>query len=188
MKKQDKIDLLQKGIDETATCRCFFSYEPSFFYCYPHAVSSQFLLGQEEDDFTLDGYFVRKIAHLEKVEMRTNKCDEINRIFGVAEQVNNPQIDISSWRSIFGSLAKLDIYVIIEDHIHGQFAIGAIQKVLKDKLYFRRFDANGVWDETDLEIRYSQITSVEWGSRYAKYWKCYLDRECGRPTVGDCLA
>ena len=109
--------------------------------------------------------------------MRTNKCDEINKTFGISEQVVNPQIVISSWQSIFESLAKLDIFVIIEDHIDGLFAIGMIQKVLKHKLYFRRFDANGVWDETDLEIRYSQITSVEWGSRYATYWKRYLERE-----------
>ena len=177
MKKQEKLELLQKGIDETAACRCFFSYEPSYFYCYPHNVNNQFLLGQEEDDFTIDGYFIRKISHLEKVEMRSNKCDEINRVFGVMDQVKDPQIDISNWRRIFESLAKLDTYVIIEDHIHEQFAIGVIQKVLKDKLYFRRFDANGVWDETDLEIRYSQITSVEWGSRYATYWKRYLERE-----------
>jgi hypothetical protein len=97
-------------------------------------------------------------------------------MFGIVDQVINPDIDISSWRSIFESLSKLNLYIQIEDDINGQFAIGIIEKVLKDKLYFKPFDADGVWDEDGLEIRYSQITSVSWGTRYAQYWKRYLER------------
>ena len=177
MKKQEKIDLLQKGILETIICRCYFTYDQNYFYYYPHAVNDKFMLGQEEDDFLLDGYCIRKISHLKKVEIKDDKCNEINKMFGITNQIVNPGIDISSWYSIFKSLSQLDIYIQIEDAFNEQFAIGIIEKVLKDRIYFKPFDADGVWDEDGLEIRYSQITSVQWGTRYAQYWKRYLERE-----------
>lgn len=175
MKKQEKLDVIQKGIEETALCRCYFTYDSNYFYYYPNAVNDKFLLGQKEEDFLLNGYCIRKISHLKKVEIKDDKCNEINRMFGITEQVKHPSIDISSWQTIFKALAQLDTYVIIEDELHDQFAIGVIEKVFKDKLYFKPFDADGVWDEDGLEIRYSQITCVQWGVRYAEYWKRYLE-------------
>lgn len=175
MKKQDKIDVLLKGIEETSICRCYFSYDQNYFYYYPNAVNDKFVLGQEEDDFLLDGYSIRRITHLKKVEIKDDKCHEINRLFGIAGQVAHPGIDISSWRSIFEFLSQVDTYIQIEDAFNEQFAIGVVEKILKDRIYFRQFDANGVWDEDGLEIRYSQITSVSWGTRYAQYWKRYLE-------------
>lgn len=175
VKKQEKIDLLQECIQKTNICRCYFSDDPGYFYSYPMAVNEKFLLGYEEDDFILDGCFIRKISHLKKVEVKTDKCHEINKMFGVTDQLADPGIDISCWQSIFQALARLDTFIIIEDSVNGQFAIGTIQKVLKNKLYFKHFDANGVWDDGELVIPYSQITSVEWGSRYAVYWKRYFD-------------
>lgn len=176
MKKQEKINLIQKAIQETVICRCYFVYDQNYFYYYPNAVNEKFFLGQEEDDFLLDGYCIRKISQLKKIEVKDDKCQEINKLFGITEQVVDPGIDISSWQSIFESLSKLDTYIQIEDAFGEQFAIGIIQKVLKDKLYFKHFDADGIWDEADLEIRYSQITSVCWGTRYAQYWKRYMER------------
>ena len=176
MKKQEKINLIQKAIQETVICRCYFVYDQNYFYYYPNAVNEKFFLGQEEDDFLLDGYCIRKISQLKKVEVKDDKCQEINELFGITDQVADPGIDISSWQSIFESLSKLDTYIQIEDAFGELFAIGIIQKVLKDKLYFKHFDADGIWDEADLEIRYSQITSVCWGTRYAQYWKRYMER------------
>ena len=103
MKKQEKIDLIQKGISETTLCRCYFIYDQNYFYYYPHTVNDKFMLGQEEDDFLLDGYCIRKISHLKKVEIKDDKCNEINKMFGITNQIVNPGIDISSWHSIFNT-------------------------------------------------------------------------------------
>lgn len=177
MKKQEKLELIQRAISEKEICRCYFSYdEGSYFYCYPNAVNDKFILGQEEDDFLLDGYFIRKISQLKKVEIRADNCNKINQMLGVTNQIAHPGVDISDWRSIFESLSHMDTYIIIEDIINAQFAVGVIEKVLKDKLYFKHFNAKGVWDENGLEIRYSQITGVEWGTRYDTRWKAYLER------------
>lgn len=183
MKKQEKIDLLQRCITETNLCRCYFSYDPSFFYCYPIAVNDKFLLGYEEDDFILDGCFIRKISQLKKVEVKTDKCHVINKMLGITEKLVDPGIDISNWHSIFQALFRLDDFIIIEDNINGQFAIGTIQKVLKNRLFFKRFDANGIWEDEEIVIPFSKITSVEWGSRYAVEWQKYLQQNLQREST-----
>lgn len=178
MKKQEKIDIIQKCIEETQLCRVYFSYDNGFFfYSYPMAVSDKFILGYEEDDFILDGLFIRKISHLKKAEIRLDKCNEINKASGLTKQLTDPGIDISSWQSIFRSLAAQDQYVLIEDHISNQVSVGKIQKVLKNKLYLKRFNAKGIWLEGELEIPYSSVTSVEWGIRYITHWRHYLEEK-----------
>ena len=65
--------------------------------------------------------------------------------------------------------------MIIEDEINDIFTIGKIKKALKNKLYFEDFNGNGEWNELELEIPYSKITSVKWNTRYDTNWKKYLD-------------
>ncbi len=175
MKKQEKIELIQKAIQERLICRCFFTYDPNYFYYYPNAVSDKFILGQEEDDFLLDGYSIRKLSHLKKVEIKDDKCPEINRLFGIEAQVSDPNIDLGSWYRIFMQLRLLDTYLIIQDHNNEQYEIGVIEKVEKHKLLFKSFDADGVWSEEPLEIPFQSITSVSWGTRYDVYWKRYME-------------
>ena len=176
MKKQEKLDIIRQAILTPAICRCAFPYESGYRYYYPNAVNDKFILGQEEDDFLLDGYCIHKISQLKKVEIKDDKCNEINRIFGITDGIKLPEVDISSWQSIFQSLSRLNTYIQIEDAVNEQFAIGIIEKVLKDRLFFKPFDADGVWDEDGLEIPYSQITSVQWDTRYAQYWKRYFEK------------
>ena len=69
MKKDEKISIIRTAIEHVDICRCYFQYDPDYFYYYPNAVNDKFILGQEEDDFLLDGYAIRKISHLKKVEI-----------------------------------------------------------------------------------------------------------------------
>lgn len=180
MKKQDKLDTIQHAIDNTEICRCYFTYNDGFYiYYYPNAVNDKFLLGQLEDDFLLDGYCIRKISQLKKVEIKDDKCNEINKHFGLTDQIKMPPVDISDWKSIFDSLAALECFIIIEDECNDEYAIGLIEKVFRNKLFFKSFDADGQWG-TDLEIPFSQITTVKWATRYADVWQKYLQGESHR--------
>lgn len=181
MKKQEKIDAIRRGIDEKLICRCSFKYENNYFYCFPNAVNDKLFLCQEEDDFALDGYCIRKLSDLEHIEVKNDKCSEICRLLGVTGQVRTPDIDISSWHSIFTDLAKQDVYVQIEECVNGEFFIGSIEKVYKDRLYLKVFDADGEWYDEAAEIRYSKITTLQWETRYAVSWKRYMD--CTRTCV-----
>ena len=174
MKKQEKITLLERAIANIEICDCYFSYAENYFCYYPNAVNEKFILGQEENDFLLDGYAIRKISHLKKVKLKNDKRNEINKELGVTAQIHPPKIDISSWQSIFHSLKALNDIIIIEDEFNEEFSIGVIKKVLKNKLYFLEFDADGIWSNYQIEIPYSAITSVQWNTRYATGWKKYL--------------
>ena len=175
MKKFEKLNVIQKAIDNTQMCRCNFSYEYNSYYYYPNAVTDKFLLAQEEDDFILDGYAIRKLSHLKNIAISNNKCQEINKQNGLTNNVVRPAIDLTTWQSIFTSLQQIDTFVIIEDEINDIFTIGKIKKALKNKLYFEDFNGNGEWNELELEIPYSKITSVKWNTRYDTNWKKYLE-------------
>ena len=166
--------MIQKAISETEICRCYFTYDDSYYYYYPNAVNDKFFLGQEEFDFLLDGYSIRKISQLKKVEIKGDLCNVINKYIGLHERIKMPPVDISNWKSIFDGLMAMDCFVIVENEINGEFAIGTIEKTLKNRLLFRSFDADGVWDETAFEIPYSQITTVKWATRYSTVWQTYL--------------
>jgi hypothetical protein len=148
--------------------------EKNCYYYYPNAVNDKFLLGQEEDDFSLDGYCIRKISQLKKVEIKDDLCNAINKFNGTHEKIKMPPVDISSWQSIFDSLQALDCFVIIEDEIEERFLIGIVEKTFKNKLHFKSFDADGIWDDGFWEIYYRGITSVKWACRYATVWQQYL--------------
>lgn len=176
MKKQEKMDIISSAMINQKLCRCYFTYDENYYYYYVNAVNDAFILGQEEDDFLLNGYCIRKLSQLKKVEIKDDKCNAINKLLGVIDQIQMPDVDISSWKTIFDSLKALDRFIIIEDEINGRFTIGVIEETLKNKLRFKEFDADGIWSEENLEIPYSTITSVKWGTRYAKAWEWYFEK------------
>ena len=97
MNKQEKLRILEAAVQDPAICRCWFSYDENYFYYYPNAVNDTFLLGQEEDDFLLDGYAIRKMSQLRKLEIKNDACHTINTLNGITAQIRRPDVDISSW-------------------------------------------------------------------------------------------
>ena len=49
--------------------------------------------------------------------------------------------------------------------------------MLKTKVIFQHFEADGIWQENDYEITYSQITSVTFDNRYINTYSKYI-KEC----------
>ena len=96
MKKQEKLALLERAIANIEICDCYFSYNENYFCYYPNAVNEKFILGQEESDFLLDGYAIRKISHLKKVKLKNDKRNEINKELGVTAQIQNTGVDTNS--------------------------------------------------------------------------------------------
>ena len=100
MKRSKKISVIRECARNRHICRCFYEYDKSYWYYYINDFNDKFVLGQEENDFELNGYTIRKIDELQKVEIKNDICEEINRLNGVAGQIKAPKIDISSWQSI----------------------------------------------------------------------------------------
>lgn len=175
MKRSKEISVLRECMKNRHICRCFFKYDKSYWYYYINDFNDRFVLGQEENDFELNGYTIRKIDELKKAEIKNDVCEEINRLNGVAEQIKAPGIDISSWQSIFNSLLECGEWGIVENENEGIFHIGKILKAGKNKLTMREFDADGKW-LAETKIPYKEITSVSFKTRYIENWRKYLER------------
>ena len=52
MKRSDKLDVINWAIQEPQICRCYFTYDESYYhYYYPNMVNEKFMVGQMADQF-----------------------------------------------------------------------------------------------------------------------------------------
>ena len=174
MKRQEKIDLIASSIGKNITVRLLFKYDVNYRYYYPNAVNNRFIVGQEETDFLLDGYHIGKISNLRKAELKDNLCDQIDIWKGVVDGIKQPEIDISSWQSIFQSPAFQNEFVIIEDENNLIYKIGFIVKATTRYVLLNSFDADGIFESEPTAILYSGITHVAWKTRYSDTWYQYM--------------
>ena len=148
----------------------FFRYDRNYWYYIPLIAGEKLFLGIEEGDFLLNGYVVRRFKDLRKVQIKDDICREILRDEGIIDGITTPEVDLSGWETVFQSLQKRDQNIIIQneslDDDACEFAIGRIEKVCRKSVYFRHFDADGIWQPAPYNIPYSGITSVTFASRY----------------------
>ena len=178
MRKCDIKELMKKAINPRKMCRVFMKYDAYYRYCFPVLVSDKFFLGANEDDFILDGYTISRFRDVEKVEIKDDKCLEIIIAEGVIDKIVVPDLNLTDWYSVFVSLQSMNKNIIVEkedqDDDECIFAIGRIDRVTKTKVYFKHFDANGIWEEELWEIPFTEITSVSFGTRYVETFSKYV--------------
>ena len=148
MKKAEMIELLQSSVEQKPLLRLFLKYDAYYSYWFPFGASNKLLLAAEEDDFIINGFSIRRISDIKKIELKDDKCIEILKAEKVLDRLSAPEIDLSDWHSAFLSLQKLEKNIIIEheslEEKEWDFWIGRIEKVLKTKVVFRHFDADGI--------------------------------------------
>ena len=178
MKKSEMKELIRAAIEPQELCRMFFRYDVNYRYYFPFQTSEKLFLGAEEDDFIIDGFSVRRFCDLTKVQVKDGKCVEIIKNEGILNGIDVPEIDLTDWGHVFLSLQKTGKNIIVEqeglDNGECKFAIGRIQKVLKNKVLIKHFDADGIWQDELLEFPFSKITSVTFGSRYVEMFSKYV--------------
>lgn len=173
MKKTKKLKILRKTRGTYDFCRVFFKYIDFYRYYYILDYSEKLFLGAVEDDFILDGFEINRISDIDKIEVKDDGCIKINRRHALLDDLETPEIDLTSWRTVFESLAKTDFYVIIQDQYDGGYHIGKIKEVGKNSVVFKHFDAFGIWQHKE-KIPFSEITSVRFADRYSTNWQEYL--------------
>ncbi len=178
MKKIQIKELMKQAIEPHKICRVFLGYDVNYRYYFPLIVGERLFLGAEEDDFILDGYSIRRFKDVVKSEIKDDKCLEIDIAEGLMEHLVTPDVDITDWKTSLTSLQKNGKNIIIEkeslDENEAKFVIGKVVKVMKNKVLFKAFDADGVWEDESWEIPFSQITSITFGSRYVEVFSKYL--------------
>lgn len=178
MKKSEMKELIISASKKNDLCSILFKYNHHYSYHFPLETSDKLFLSAEEDDFILNGFSVRRFCDVKKAEIKDDKFAEIIKNEGVSDNIKVPEIDITDWYNTFLSLSKLNINIIIENEslndAECEFAIGKIVRVLKTKVVFKGFDADGVWQEDYYEIPYSKVTSVTFASRYVDVFSKYV--------------
>lgn len=141
--------------------------------------SPDFLILQETGDFNLSGYAIVSIPHI--VKIRFNRPDQYyNKIMaweGQVEKVGiNDNIDLNDWASIFKSIKKTGLNVIVEceGYDTNTFNIGPIIKTTKSQVFIHYFDATGFWEEEPTSIDLKNITRVNFDDRYINIFSKYL--------------
>lgn len=173
MKKSKKLKCLRALLNSCVFGRCYFKYSFNYRYFYILDCTEKIFLGAEEDDFLLDGFHIRRISDMKKIVVRDDLCVKINKENKLRENIEKPNIDLSSWKKIFKSLKKLNCFIIIENEYLGMFYIGSIEKAKKNSVVFHPFDADGIWFDS-VEIPYKKITTVIFGDRYSKGFEEYF--------------
>lgn len=173
MKKSKKLKYLLNLLGNYNLGRCYFKYDAYYRYFYILDCTEKIFLGAGEDDFLLNGFHIRRISDMKKIEIKDDLCVKINRENKLLESIKKPDIDLSSWKKLFKSLKKLNCFLIIENEYSDMFYIGSIEKVKKNSVVFHPFDADGIWFDS-VEIPYKKITNVIFGDRYSKGFEEYL--------------
>lgn len=156
-------------------CRvCMDSDGEWYIHYFPLKVNEKFFLGAKEDDFQLDGFRICPVSRVGKVNVRKDKCLDIDISEGVVDSLYTPKVNISGWRQIFRSLRDMNRYIMIDkgDSIY----IGAIIGIKKHSVTIKYFDADGIWQDEPVKIRFKDIQSVEFGSRYVDIFSKYVPR------------
>ena len=173
MKKSKKLKCLRNLLGSYNYGRCYFKYDTFYLYFYILDCSEKIFLGVEEYDFQLNGFHIRRISDMKEIEIKDDLCVKINRENKLLENIEKPDIDLSSWKKLFKSLKKLNCFIIIENRYEEMFYIGSIEKAKKNSVIFHPFDADGIWFDS-VEIPYKKITNVIFGDRYSKGFEEYL--------------
>ena len=154
-------------------CGIDFEYGDEPLTGFPLAVGSQLFLVAVDIDFQLNGFTVRRLRDIRRVKARRAMYQTVVEQEGLTK-FKVPRLGISDWRSVFTSLQKMDMAIIVErEYEPSYFRLGRIESVQKDQVVMRYFNADGVWQEP-VEIPYHYITSVTFDDRYANTFSKYV--------------
>ena len=178
MTKQEMKTLVKSAIIGYKLMNVYFRFDKNYYNIIPLLLNENLFLVINEDDFIFDGYSVFRFKDVTKVTTKNDKCDEIIKSEGLTANITVPNIDITNWKSVFGSLKAMNQNIIIQKQtIHeedNEFVIGNIERIYKNFAYVRHFDANGIWQDDPYQIPYSEITSITFASRYVTVFSKHI--------------
>ena len=153
---------------------CREEIDPNSIYGIVLKENSDFVLVAKESDFFLDGYKILRRADISS-SISTPSCRYAFKILkkeGQLKEIVFPDIDISTWHSIFRTLGR-GKFISAEDEAEGDYAIGPIVRVNKNSVTLRYFDGTGKWGE-DERIEYSILTCVDFENNYINKHEKYI--------------
>lgn len=158
--------LIEETIEKRLLCRAELADE-SLCYFIPRKKCGDLLLATIDSDFRPDGWTIRSIRKLVDFDIARPFHQLLVRKFD--EALEEPDIDISDWETVFGDIKSKGIHVSVEGHIDGEndrYVLGIVGEVRKHSVFIWQYDADGVWEPQPLKINYADITNISFGCRY----------------------
>lgn len=178
MTKTQIKELIKSAVNSHKLCGVSLKFDNRNSCVIPLSFGEKLFLSAAEQDFLLDGFSIRRFRDATKAVLAGDMYQRIIESEGLLDNLKTPDVDVTDWNSVFTSLSKMNKNVIVEsedeDPEKSGFAIGKIFKVCKNKVYIKHFDADGVWENEPVEIPYSEITLVTFGSRYVETFSKYV--------------
>jgi hypothetical protein len=178
MKKSEIKELVKEAAENIKIINAYFRYDLAYYNLIPLSLNDKLFFVVNEDDFIFDGFSIYRFKDLKKVKIKNDMCDIILKKEGLTSNIVVPNIDISSWKSVFESLKKMKRNIIVEkqtiDGKDSEFVIGRIEKIYKNFAYVWNFDSDGIWDDSPIKVPYSEITNIIFGSRYVDTFSKYI--------------
>ena len=180
VKKEKKLKCLADSKGTYNMCQCIFDYDRDIsYYYYIVDYSEKLFIGACEEDFLINGFRIHKVSYLDKIKIRNDITTAINEKNRILDGIDNPDIELSSWKETLQSLKGLKHFVIIQNEMEAKgkqfFYLGRINKIKKSKVIFTHYDVNGSIKD-NIEIPFDEITSITFGDRYSKTWEEYISK------------
>lgn len=133
--------------------------------------SDDFVVLQECEDFRALGFTILPISQIKKVQHKKSDAyyDKIMEWEGIKDEIFlHTTLDLTSWVSIFNifKILKKPIIIECEGSDIDAFNIGPVAKVNKKSVELLHFDAKGKIEKSPTEIRFEDISCVQFDERY----------------------
>lgn len=191
MTEKEVISALNECRTRLAVCKTSISKQAYDEFFFIMSVSSELFLGICERDFKLDGYTVRRVKDVSRVEAIRGTYLKIHEAEGNLSRLGMPPVDISDWKSVLRSVIASGENIIIEGTIpdgeERYFFVGRPLAAGEQGFRFRSFDGGGNWSDKVVTVPYSSLNSLTFGSSYvvtySKYVKPYPEILSPKPII-----
>ncbi|MBQ3161875.1 MAG: hypothetical protein IJC04_07095 [Oscillospiraceae bacterium] len=171
MDRNTLINTLNKIAISKSCAGFYFSFDNYSYNLIPLKVSNKLLLAAHDYDFLINGYKIARLKHIEKVDDKSGKYNEILELEGINKGIDVPEISIENMRSVCKHFLDKQQYISLEfesKNYEWNFAIGKIVKLTDKHIYFTHFDSMGNWKKKLLKIKYSDIFIIHFCDRYTE--------------------
>lgn len=145
-------------------------------------ISDDWILVENISEFHLDGYSIVRKSDVKEIryDKRDKYFEKILKLEGIKKNVSKKyDIDISDLHSIFNSLKKIKLNIIVECEEEGEevFIIGKISQMGKNFVSMSYFDSCGKWNRQKYRIDYSKITIIRFDEEYINVFSKYVKED-----------
>jgi hypothetical protein len=134
---------------------------------YVAAYSADFVLLQETRWFKLPGFHIFPVSRLKKIHFSTlnRRYHKIMVWRGLVETVGiNYPIDLTNWESIFESLKKFNLSVIIEFN-NSITSDSSVIKTSSQSVYIQTIDSKNSTGKEAVEVAFESISNVQFSTK-----------------------